>query len=427
MTSYYSNASLSRVRGFSLVELMVGLTIGFIAVAVIMQSLSVFESHKRTTTAGVDAQENGLLALMAIEADIRKAGAGFNDPMAFSCRKFFSHYQETSGTGVPVVVESFVPVPVLIQDNLAKMAAGATVVDSVTVDRIHVRSGINFAGSQPTQLSKEMAIVAAPAKLELEVDRAYDFRGDPVAATDPPADLILVVSPDFVNCSLMKVSSVDLGLRKLTIANGSSPEYNPTHDYMTEKKWPGFDTTPTYPTTSLVFRVGSSVAGGIRNVAYTVNANNSLVASVSSSGAAAMEEVVSSEIVALQAQYGVSASKESKEINAWMNPIGATWGYDALTANSATATDNRQRIKAVRIAVVARSSQRDGAIVTTACADNNAVNFGPCSWTDDTAANPAPAIDLRASAGDTEWQHYRYRVYQTVIPMRNVLWPDLLP
>lgn len=426
MTSI-SRTSPGRIQGFSLVELMVGLTIGFIAVAIIMQSLSVFESHKRTTTAGVDAQENGLIGLMAIEADVRKAGAGFNDPMAFSCRNFFSHYQETSGTGAPVPVGSFVPIPVLIEDNVAKMPAGATVADGVTVDRIHVRSGINFSGSQPTQLTNDMVVVAAPEKLELEVDRAYDFRGDPVNAGDPPADLIMVVSPDITYCSLMKVSSVDAGNRKLTIANGTSPEYNPTHTYMTTNNWPGFGTMATqeYPITSYVFRIGSSVAGGIRNTTYSVDANNSLVASVSSTGAVAGTEIVSSEIVALQAQYGVSASKESKEINEWVNPTGATWGFDTLKGNSVTAANNRQRIKAIRIAVVARSSQRDGAIVTAACTDNNAVNFGPCSWTDDTAANPAPAIDLRASVGDTEWQHYRYRVYQTVIPMRNVLWPDL--
>ena len=64
-------------RGFSLVELMVGMVIGFITLAVIVQSLSVFEVHKTTTTAAADAQENGLLALSAIERDTRRAAAGY--------------------------------------------------------------------------------------------------------------------------------------------------------------------------------------------------------------------------------------------------------------------------------------------------------------------------------------------------------------
>ena len=33
--------------------------------------------------------------------------------------------------------------------------------------------------------------------------------------------------------------------------------------------------------------------------------------------------------------------------------------------------------------------------------------------------DPAPLIDLSA---DPNWRKYRYRVYQTVIPLRNVIW-----
>ena len=46
-------------------------------------------------------------------------------------------------------------------------------------------------------------------------------------------------------------------------------------------------------------------------------------------------------------------------------------------------------------------------------------NFGPCAWRDD-STNPGPIIDLR---GDPDWQHYRYKVYQTIIPLRNSIWP----
>ena len=46
------------------------------------------------------------------------------------------------------------------------------------------------------------------------------------------------------------------------------------------------------------------------------------------------------------------------------------------------------------------------------------VNNGPCAWSD-SLADPAPLVDLRANA---DWRKYRYRVYQTVIPIRNVIW-----
>lgn len=404
-----------RQAGFSLIELMVGMTIGFIALAVIVQTMGAFEGQKRTTTAAVDAQENGLIAMMAIEADVRKAGSGFNHPVSFSCRNFFSYYQAVSGTGAPVAVSSFSTVPVLINDVGSRS------------DTINVRSGLRFTGSVPTQLVKPMVITAA-STIELEVDRAYDFVGAPAVATDPPADVILVVStePDYLNCSLMQVSSKTGSV--LTISNGAAgktPEYNAPHAYMTANNWPGFGAGGVgYQTASRVFRVGSTTAGGVLNTAYSIDANNSLQAVVANSGAAATTDVLASEIVALQAQYGVSdplLPPSSRVISSWVDGTGVTWGAAALTANTAGAIANRQRIKAVRIAVVARSSRRDGALVTNACTDpatSAILYYGPCSW------DGGPAISL-GSAADTEWQHYRYRVYQTVIPMRNVLWPDL--
>ncbi len=416
MTSF-SKTPRRPSQGFSLVELMVGLTIGFIAVLIVTQSLSVFESHKRTTTAAVDAQENGLLALMAIEADIRKAAAGSNHPALFTCRNFFSYYQTVSGSGAPTAVSSFSTIPVLITDG-------------VKADTISIQSGMRITGAAPTQLSSDMRMMptGVPDHLELDVDRVYDLNGEPPNVGDPPADLVVVVNPDFGNCTLMRVSSKAGNM--LSITNGpagKTNEYNAPIAYMSTNNWPGFGTRAGQNNYqgALVFRVGSVELGGMRRATYTVDANSNLAASVAVTGAVAENSVVASEIVALQAQYGVSNTPQDKDIAAWVNPSGATWGAAALQANTAASVQNLQRIKAVRVAVVARSSKRDTDVVTAACANNNATNYGPCSWTDDSAANPAPAIDLRTASGDTEWQHYRYRVYQTVIPMRNLLWPDL--
>lgn len=402
-----------RIRGFSLIELMVGLTIGFIAVVIIMQSLSVFESHKRTTTAGVDAQENGLLALMAIEADIRKAAAGSNHPALFSCMSFFSYYQAVSGSGTPTAVTSFSTIPVLITDGAA-------------TDTIAIQSGMRITGAAPTQLASDMRILPAgvPDHLELDVDRAYDLNAEPVNAGDPSADLIVVANPDLGNCTLMRVSAKAGNV--LSITNGpagKADEYNAPVSYMTANNWPGFGTRAGQNNYqgALLFRVGSVALGGMRRATYSVDANNSLAASVAVTGAAAENSVIASEIVALQAQYGVSGTPQDKEITAWENPSGATWSAAALQANTAASVQNLQRIKAIRVAVVARSSKRDGALVSSPCTDTNTnaiLHYGPCSW------DGGPAVPL-GSAADTEWQHYRYRVYQTVIPMRNLLWPDL--
>ena len=64
-------------RGFTLVELMVGLLIGLLASLAVMQVMWSSEGQKRTTTSGSDAQVDGALALSALQRAIQPAGYGF--------------------------------------------------------------------------------------------------------------------------------------------------------------------------------------------------------------------------------------------------------------------------------------------------------------------------------------------------------------
>lgn len=116
------------------------------------------------------------------------------------------------------------------------------------------------------------------------------------------------------------------------------------------------------------------------------------------------------EIVNLQVQYGISAAANDNQVTNWVDATG-TW--------AAPATADRNRIKALRIAIVARNSQLEKDNVTESCSSTNtAAPTGLCSWAG-SAASPAPAIDLTANA---DWQRYRYRVYETIIPLRNMIW-----
>ena len=59
-------------------------------------------------------------------------------------------------------------------------------------------------------------------------------------------------------------------------------------------------------------------------------------------------------------------------------------------------------------------------VVTTACSSTTAAApTGLCAWAG-SVASPAPAIDL--SPGDPNWARYRYRVFETIMPLRNVIW-----
>ena len=125
---------------------------------------------------------------------------------------------------------------------------------------------------------------------------------------------------------------------------------------------------------------------------------------------------IASDIVLLQAQYGISDTGPSDVVTQWVGADAPPWD-NPMPADV-------ERIKAVRIVLVSRSKEPAATEVTPANCVNAAgvVNTGPCSFHD--AA--APIIDLSATpvvAGRT-WRNYRYRVHRAVIPLRNVLWSN---
>lgn len=142
--------------------------------------------------------------------------------------------------------------------------------------------------------------------------------------------------------------------------------------------------------------------GGWSQITYAVSNGN-----LARNGAPMLSGVVN-----MQAQYGITATANSNQITQWVDAAGATWAAPNLA--------NRNRIKAVRLAVVARNDKMDITNVSSACSSTTTASpTGLCAW-EGTATSPAPAIDL--SPGDANWQRYRYRVFETIIPLRNVIW-----
>jgi type IV pilus assembly protein PilW len=147
-----------------------------------------------------------------------------------------------------------------------------------------------------------------------------------------------------------------------------------------------------------------SCLGQWTETVYAVNAGN-----LERNGVPSVADIVS-----LQAQYGLSASPDSNEVTLWKNATGA------FAAGAITVAD-RNRIKALRVAVIARNGQleKNAVSASTACSATSSANpTGVCAWAGD-AANPAPTVDLSALPN---WQQYRYKVFETIIPLRNIIW-----
>lgn len=365
----------ARQRGMSLIETMVGMALGILVTLVITQVWGVFESQKQRTVSGSSAQASGLLALTELEQDIRSAGAGLTDSAAFDCTSTYSYY-ETGGATVspiPAYAGSMAMVPVQITD-------GGTGSDTLTVKR-----GADLLGAIPATITQGMPSSSA----ELNISSTAGFAD---------GDVVLAIDSVTGKCSVMLVTQVQGAALKLQHNPGATTTYNPSVSFQNSNGWPA------YSSGAKLLKIGQLISH-----AYTVNAINQLTLTDFSNPVPSAPAILAADIVTIKAQYGV-ADAGSQDVNVWVKATAST-GWNTLDSAKI------KRIKAIRLVIVARSSKKEGANVSYPCQDGlgTIVNAnGPCVWSDS-----EPVVDLSANA---DWQKYRYRIYQTIIPIRNVIW-----
>ena len=382
------NRSNSRA-GFSLVEIMIGLVISLLATLAITQTLTVYEGQKRTTMSGATAQEDGMTSLRVLESDVRMAGYGFTANGTLACTTLNVYHNGAAGFNQPLM-------PVQITDGGA------------AADMINTTYSSSDAGGVPTLL----VLPAASSDVTVSVNSANGYN---------VGDMVLVALPGSgLPCTRLQITALNIQGYGVDIVHDSGASvYNPP---VATNLFPagGYSTTPV----STIFNMGTFV-----NSQYQILCDTLTVASLTNqTGAPACTDQntftntspVANDVVNLQAQYGI-APAGTQSVTCWVNATNGGNTCDAGNWANPSAV-NIARIKAIRLAVVVRSSLTEKANVTTGCTNISGVaNLGPCAWPD-TAAMPAPLIDLSA---DPDWQRYRYRVFQTIIPLRNVLWGNI--
>lgn len=375
-------------RGFSLVEILVAMVIALIGMLVIFQSFDTFEAQKRTTTNTIDAQESGLLALSNIEREIRLAGYGLFYGNQLACNRM-NQWSGGAASQVPIM-------PIAITDG---GAASDTIVTNYSTSAF---------GSLPAQLLLD----TTTSSQVLQVNNSTRTAGFGIG------NYVLIANPlRAQNCTRLQVSATTLAADgnslAITVAPGSSAPGNPptsTNLFATAPNpVTSYGNSPAEP--SVVINMGA-FARNQYSVVMNASTREGELQQLDLTTAGATAVSIASGIVAMQAQLGVSTTPQTQEINTWVNPTG-TWAPTAISINDIG------RVKAVRVAIVTRSSQIERTNVSTTCTTPvGTVNNGPCAW-NDAGTTAAPQIDL---SGDANWRRYRYRVYETIIPMRNVMW-----
>jgi type IV pilus assembly protein PilW len=374
-----------RELGMSLIDILVGMVIGLIGMIIVFQSFNAFEGQKRATTVTNDAQESGLMALTTIEREMRLAGYGMfyqNDTICTGYRQWVNNN--------PVQIDSFLPVVIT---NGASNAS-----DSLTLT--FSTSGF---GATPSQVQVDFKGALPEIVVDNNIGNTVYKAGD-----------YILVGRVGQACTRLQVSSVRTDPQNprflaLKVEAGSTAPANPPADKLNLLLPAGGYTND---------RVRPTVVanmGAMRRVSYAVNvdANHNGRLQVEDITAGTAPVAIADGILGMQAQYGISAATNTQEVSSWVDAAGS-WAAPAFA--------DQGRVKAIRIAVVARSQHYEKDELTgldVVCNNTSGTNDkGPCAWRD-TAGNPAPIFDL---TGKSDWKHYRYRVYETIVPLRNVMW-----
>jgi type IV pilus assembly protein PilW len=444
-----------RESGFTLVEMMVGMLIGLIAIVVMFQVFAVSEGQKRTTAGAGEAQQNGVTSLYLIQRDGRMAGYGLGFLPLLGCQTTF-YYIPTSS------MYQFRLVPILITDG-----AGGTAPDQLT---------ILYSSTDTFQMPSALSLQTAPlagagpaGQLKVGDQLGYFNDGDlavigaapPGLAANPLANPPL---PTPGGCTMIQVthqvplgSTGDFGtavyyndFAYVDQISGASraAEYNPPSAVMPAPNNFG------YP----VWKESEKQGGRVTNLGHepTLNqyylANNQLmVRNLLRPNETPV--VIADGVVQFQAQYGYSSLCPDYGTTygqpAWNPlPVGQVpAGYQPACRISATAPSvsaltpvwppaanrdvwadsvvltgvgamtpmNWRQIVALRFVVVARSINKEKPDPST----------GVCNAT---TVQPVWSVNSRTldvATTEPDWMCYRYRTYEGVVPVRNMIWsPD---
>jgi type IV pilus assembly protein PilW len=369
------------MSGFTLVELMIGVLIGLLTTLAVTQVLVISEGAKRTTTSGSDAQINGALALSALQRSMQPAGYGFGaNPTSVGC----TLTAKFNGAAVPGFATRLVPV------TITSGASGAP--DSIRI----LASGKNSYSLPLRVVSPGYNPTVAANKDNFPVSAVRGVEGprtDSGGTVIAPGDLMLAVIGADQACELFQATATP---------SGATPKVDRADE---AAKWnaAGFPTL-IYSEGNYLVNMGSIVdrTFSIVNTSLQVTSLK-LAADATPSYEGPLEMLPN--IVNLKAMYGKDTNGDS---------LVDTWDNTTPTTNAGWL-----QVVAVRIAVVARSVQYEKEEVTSS---NPLWDVGAALTVAGTSTcGTSKCLSLKVD-NLTDWKHYRYKIFDTVIPLRNMLW-----
>ncbi len=389
-------------RGFSLIELMVSIVIGLVVVLAVTKVITVSESRKRTTTSTNDINLTGAYTLDALDNAVRSAGTGFAQSSAtsFGCPLNASSAQSSVKQILPVsgslpapfdtmvaALGAFRMAPLIIAKGRSSYPPTA---NNTASDVLIVMSGSAGYGEVPVPM------LAAPQSANLTLYNTISFqKNDVLLVTDQAGT---AMAP----CMIEQVQSTFPGGGAATALPLGGNLYTATG---------ANQSLTSYSINASVVNLGQTPS----LMLYGVGANTSLYGfdllhgfDPPQNGSA---DVVSDGVIDMRALYYVDPTVSGLP-TPWISPVaGSGYADTELLTGSASAITKLKSIKAVRIGLILRSALQD-----TQAAQGTAAAPTASTLTMFSDLGPTFTYTRTLSADD---QKYRYRVFESTIPLRN--------
>lgn len=375
-----------RQAGFTLIELLVAVTIGLVLTLAVTSVVSIGEAHKRTTTSTNDMDQSGAYAAYLLDRAIRSAGSGIVQSTQPIDRGVF---------GCKLNAGAMLPRATAFPAPFSGFLAGAT--NTLRAAPVMIASGQSSAGSDVLVVMGGYAGAGGISRPVTNPGTATTLLLDNTIGI-AAKDLLLVSQSGTTDCLFEQVASVA----------GQTITLDSTATYYTAGT-SNLIATLSNSTATYVTPLGSADAGNVQFQLFGVGANNTLFSyDLLRTSGSDTAQAVADGVVSLRALYGLDTNGDGI-VDAWADPSAA--GYDIATVMSTPATI--RQIMAIRVALVLRSTNYE----------KNAVSASSLTLFGD-AKNAAGTSIKQTITLSSDDQHYRYRVIDSVVPLRNIL---LLP
>lgn len=388
---------MRRARGFTLIELMVGVALGLLATVVIAQVFLQSEGNKRATTSGTDAQVTGASALFTLQRDIQGAGYGLTAwPDGLGCPLSGSY----SGATV-LNPASDILAPVVIG-----FGASASASDTITV----------MASGKPGY-SVPIKVASDHAAIDTKFTVASNLG---VAAND----FMLAMPAAWTASSGCTLFVATATTPTTEIPHAAANGWNASTAIFPSAGYPSGSILVNLGPAPVRRRYAVSVNSSTTSVnAWSLQVQDTLNATNAAASTAAQE--MFPQVVLLKALYGMASAAN-----------GPVTSY----STAAPSGTNWRLVQSIRLVLVARSGQFEKDAVTLnapewavgtllAAKGNAGTTLGACRQDStstclvlDVSASGAGNVTDPQGATQPEWQHYRYKVFDTIVPLRNVVW-----